>query len=239
MERLVGEFGDVGQAIQMPYRCMQVHRLHRVAAAGVDHVVPLCQTDQVLEVLAVADTPTALQIRAIGRAGNLRKREVLATDLQVALRVAGMQGELGRTGLDLIQNQSAIKPHAFGTCTHIRSGLFKDFTRAFVHEVHAHLFEDGQGRSVNRLEFVLGNNRSVRKAMFELAVFGGRWRDPDGAAGPTGSTPSGRRGCGGFRHGLLPEIMTKSVQVSKKSQRLSAPCLCRDVMSQTHGAQSA
>ncbi len=88
---------------------MQIDRLDRVAAAGMHDVIALRQPHHVAEVHLVADPPSALQVGAVGRAGDLREHQVLAADLHIALRIARMQREFRGAGLDALQDQVGCK----------------------------------------------------------------------------------------------------------------------------------
>ena len=65
-----------------------------------------------------------------------------------------MQGELGGAGLDRLQDQVAVKAHPLRAGPHIGAGLFQDLACLDVHEIHAHLFQNGQRGVMDRLQFV-------------------------------------------------------------------------------------
>ena len=192
MERLVGQLGDVGQAIQMADAGMQVHRFYGVAAGATDDVIALGEFDQVAEVLLVASTASTLHVGAVGRAGDLGKGQILAADADVALRVARMQGEFAGAGPNSLHDQVAVKAHALDTVLHIGTGLFQNGACLHMHEVNAHLFQYRQRGVVDRFQLVLGDHGRRREAVLERPVFGGGERGTNGAA--TAATASAGTG---------------------------------------------
>jgi hypothetical protein len=102
-----------------------------------------------------------------------------------------MQRELGGAGLDGIQDQVAVEPYTFRIRLHIRTGLLEDGACFAIHEVHAHLFEDGQGGVVEGFKFILGHDGRVREAVLQLAVLGGGQCGPHRATGA--ACPAARR----------------------------------------------
>ena len=179
----------------MPHRGMNIRRLHRIAAGAVDDVVDLRQFDQVAKVFLVTRTAPALHIRAIGRAGNLGKRQVLATNADIALGVARMEGEFAGAGLDAFQNQVPVQPHPVRTLAHIGPGLFEDGAGLRVHELNAQLFQHPQRGVVNRFQLVFRHHRRGWQPVGERAVFDGGTRGPNRPATPP-RTPSGGTAAG-------------------------------------------
>ena len=139
----------------MAYRGVQIHRLDRITAGQMDDVVALCQLHQVAKVLLVAGPAALVHVRAVGRAGDLGKSQILAADVHIALRVARVQRELGGAGFDGFEDQVAVKAHPLRAGLDIRPGLFEDGARPLVHEIHAHFFQDLQRGVVDRLQLVL------------------------------------------------------------------------------------
>jgi hypothetical protein len=76
---------------------------------------------------------------------------------------------------------------------HVGAGLLQDRTGFGVHEVHAHLFQDGQRGIVDGLELVLGHHRRRRKAVLQAAVAGRGGGAAHRATGAAGAAPGGAR----------------------------------------------
>ena len=175
-----------------------------------DDVVALRELDQIAKVLLVACTPSALHVRGIGWAGDLGKGQVFAANVHIALGVAGVQGELGRAGFDGLKNHVAVKAHPLGARFHVGARLFQDGARLFVHEIHAHFFQNRERRVVDRLELVLRHHGRGRKAVLEIAVFGGGGRNADvAAAAPSASAGRGCRRCCFFCHEVSLHVEPK------------------------------
>ena len=199
----------------MAYRSVQIHRLHRITAGQVDDVVALRQLDQVAEILLVARAPAVVHVRAIGRAGDLGKRQIFAANVYIAFRVARVQRELGRAGFDGLQNQIAVKTHPFRAGFDISPGFFQDGTCTFVHEIHAHFFQNLQRGGVDRLQLVLRDHGRGRQAVLQMAVFGGRGRGAHGATATSGAS-AGRCGRCFFCHGGGLQSCANSMQFTLK-----------------------
>ena len=145
--------------------------------------------------MLVARAAAALHVRRIGRTGDLGKGQVFAADMHVALGIAGVQCEFGRAGLDGFQYQIAVKAHALRAWLDVGACFFQDFTRTFVHEVHAHFFQNGERGVVNRFQFVLRHHGCWGKAVLEVAVLRRGGRNTDGAASAPCASARWGSGC--------------------------------------------
>jgi hypothetical protein len=79
---------------------MEVDRLHRIAGQEVDRVERLGEAQQVLVVGPVADPAATVQVRDVGRAADGPEGDPVTAELDVVGRVAGVEREARRRGLD-------------------------------------------------------------------------------------------------------------------------------------------
>ena len=88
---------------------MEVDRLHRVARQEMDGVERLGQPQQVLVVGPVADPAAAVEVGDVGRAADGPEGDPVATELEVARGVAGMERELRRRGRDQLGDHRRVE----------------------------------------------------------------------------------------------------------------------------------
>ena len=88
-QHLVGEQNLVQADAEMPHRGMNVERIGRPAAGGVDAVEVLRQADEVGIVREGAGAPAMIGVRAVGRPADRRKGDPVAADADRTARDCG------------------------------------------------------------------------------------------------------------------------------------------------------
>ena len=164
VDRLVGEGQQVPQRVQMPDRGVDVDRLDRVAGEEVDRVEHLAKPDQVLVVGPVADPPAVVEVRDVGRRGDRPERRPVAADLEVVLRVRGVQRERRGRRPDPLDDHVPVEANALAAVLDSRAGRAQEVPGAVVEEVHPDLLEDAQGGEMDRFELVRRHDLGRRVA---------------------------------------------------------------------------
>ncbi len=162
LERLVRQRDEIGQAVEMPDRGMNVHRLDRITAEQVDDVEHLPELEELPVVLVVPRPPAAVHVGAVRRARHRGIHDPVAAEPQVALRVAGMDRELGRRLFDAFRDQPPVQPDAVAAGRHVDAGLLQQVAGLRIEELDADVLEHRERRLVDLLEFILRHHRHRR-----------------------------------------------------------------------------
>ncbi len=156
----------------MADRGVDVDRLDRIAAPDMDGVEHLAELDEVAVVGVVAAAPPAVAVGRVGRARHRAEGDVVAADLDVARRVAAMQGELRRRLAELALDEPAVEADALRVGVDIGARRLQQVARPVMEHVDADLLEHCQRGEVDGLERVLrhGGDGSVEKARLRLLL---------------------------------------------------------------------
>ena len=119
-----------------------------------DGVERLGQAQQVLVVGPVPDPPAAIEVGDVGRAPDGPEGDPVATQLDVARGVAGVERELRRRRLDQLGDHLRVEADPLRIGLDGRPGGAQDLARVGVEEVHPDLGQDAQRADVDRLELV-------------------------------------------------------------------------------------
>ncbi|KAB2860643.1 MAG: hypothetical protein F9K43_22520, partial [Bauldia sp.] len=126
VEGLVGEGGEVGEAVEVADRRVEVDGLDGVAARHVDDVEGLRELEEVAEVRLRAGAAALQRIRAIGRASHLGEDEMIAAEDEIVGGIAGIQGEGGRRRFDGVQDKAAVEAHPLAVAQREGAGRARD-----------------------------------------------------------------------------------------------------------------
>src|SRR5947207_15665138 len=86
---------------------MHIERIDGAAARSMDAIEELRQADEIGVVFERAGPPAPVRIGTIGRTAHWRKGNPLAAYLYAVSRIAGMEGELGRSRLQRLLDDTA------------------------------------------------------------------------------------------------------------------------------------
>ena len=202
VDRLVEEDERVVDRVEVADRRMDVDRLDGVAAEEVDDVDHLAQPDQVLVVPPVPDPAAAVGVGDVRRAPHRAERDPVAAEMEVVDRVPRVERELRGGGGDPLHDEAAVQPDPLAVDPGARR--LQEVPRLRVEEVHPDLLEDREGRLVDRLELVGGDD--LHRAVAEPRLDGpalGRERAAGTVAGVAAAAAAplggalGRGGAGG------------------------------------------
>ena len=157
MDRLVHERQRVVGGVEVAHAVMDVDGFDRVAGEEVDAVERLSEPQQVLIVLAIADPSPTVEVRDVGRRADRAERHPGATEPKVALRVSGVERELGRDGPDDLLDHRRVEPDTLAAGLDLGAGALQVLARVRIEEVHPRLGKDAQRRAVDRVELVVGD----------------------------------------------------------------------------------
>ena len=133
---------------------MQIDGLYWIAGQEVNAVEHLGETNEVLVVGVVAGASALIHVECVWCAGYRAERHVVAADNEVVRRVAAVERERRRRGLDLFEHHLAVEPNSSATGLNAGTSVGQQLTSIGVEKVHADLFENLHRRVVNHLEFV-------------------------------------------------------------------------------------
>jgi len=132
----------------------QVVRLERATTFLVDDVEGADDPHIVDEIGKVAGAPAAIEVADEGWATDGPEDEVRSPEADVALRVPGVQLELGRCGRDQRLDLTGIEPDVPGQPVDRRPGCPERVERAIAEDLDADLGEDPERGMVDRLDLV-------------------------------------------------------------------------------------
>ena len=111
MNHLIGQRQLVIKAVEVADRGMQIHRLDRIATGKMNAVEILGQLDEIAVAFAVAHASAALDVRAVGRRGNIAEYNVIAANYNAAVLVARGQSELRGCQRHLLHHEIPAHAH--------------------------------------------------------------------------------------------------------------------------------
>ena len=178
----------------------------------------LGEPQQVGEIGEVARAPAAIEIGAVGSAGDDAEVHMRRTDGESPLGIAGMEGEpLGRQG-HMLQHQVAVEAHATALPVDAGAGCGEAGERLLAQNLQAQLLEDLHGGVVDALQrlFVQDLHRPIGVDEAEPREL------LDAARRPSTAVDAPVPCHGGFP-GLAPQdSLARLVPWSEPLQRLSA-----------------
>ena len=101
---------------------MNVQRLHGITTGQVDAIEEVRQLHEIAKTLAIAHSPSAIEIGTVRRAGDVHEQHPIATDGHFARLVARDDIELRGRLSDLLQDKIAIHPYVVGVGSHGATG---------------------------------------------------------------------------------------------------------------------
>lgn len=187
VKHLVGQLHHVRQTIEVAHGGMDIDGLDRITAGRVDHVVGLGELDQLAVVFLIAGATAAVAVGDERRACDLGEDQIVAADLDVAYRVAGMQREAGRGRRDHLGDQAAVEAHAVGAGADIGAGCLHQAAGFRQDDIHSDLFEHRQRCLVDRLDGLVIDDFGFLQRIDEIEIFG----TAEALAGALGSPAAG------------------------------------------------
>jgi hypothetical protein len=144
VDRLVHERERVVRGVQVTDAVVDIDGLHRIPGQEMDRIQQLRQPQQVLVVLAVAGPSSAIEVGDIGRAPHGPEGDPIATELDVALGVAGMKRERRRGRPDRLGHEVRVEANALRVWLDLRARRAQHLARIGIEEVHADLGQHAQ-----------------------------------------------------------------------------------------------
>jgi hypothetical protein len=161
LERLVGQRQQIEYRVKMANGRVDIDGFHGIAAVHVDAIETLGELQQVLKVLPVAAAPAVVQVRNIGRAGNLTERRMTVSDDNPAFRIARRDAECRRRPGHLLHDERPVHPHIGRAGRHLAAGILENLPGFVVQKFDADLLQNPHGGIVHALD-TLGIQRFRR-----------------------------------------------------------------------------
>ena len=154
--------------VQMAGRGRQVDRLHRVARDHVADVQALGEPEQIAVVGEVAGDPAALEVGDVRRAADHAEIDRIAADRDVALGIAGVQGEFFGCGADPLLHESGVEAYPRPVRIDVRASLPQDVPRLRQQEIDPDLGQHAQRGVVDRLDLIRREDLEGRIGIVQL-----------------------------------------------------------------------
>ncbi len=173
------EQADQGSVhVEVPGGHRQVGRLERAAGLLLDDVEARDHLDVVDEVGEVAGPPATVEVGHEGWPADRAEDQVVAAQGHVALRVAGVQPELGGCLRYELLDQAVIEPDRAAAPVDLGAGRREQVDRLVAEHLEADLAQDPERRPVDRLDLVRAEDLDRAKRVDDRAP--GQLGDPAG-----------------------------------------------------------
>ena len=166
----------------------QIERGEGADPHDVDDVEHLFELHEVAELGIGPGSPPPVEIAGEGRPGDRREVDGVATHLDVARRIARMEGEDGRCGGDRLLHKARFQENHLRGLVHAGACLFQKTAGLAIENLHAEFVENPERGAVNGLDLVVRERRNGREGIAHLAP----WQEVKrlALAAETGSAPA-------------------------------------------------
>ena len=153
----------------MPGRYRKVDWFHRISAEEVEAVEAGRHLHQLAEILEGARTPSAVEIGDVGRAGNHRGDDPIASQGYVAFGNPAVKREFTGDRRDCLENESAVEAHTHGGIVDVGACLAIELPGIPAQDLHPEFLKDIERGIVDVFQLVRRKNIERRKRIAHLA----------------------------------------------------------------------